>query len=159
MPSWHRDNWSYPSTLSFNFSCLVHPLTIHNQNIKEHLFGSSPFNTWLKANLMNHENLFLNISWSTIFTFTCWTLWKNCNKRKKKFSSTSFLAWYIEHGNWIYQSDCPIFSHQNIPNKSLHQLASTPKDLSLNLILMGLLILLHKEEVHVEFFVTTMVIG
>lgn len=45
-------------------------------NCQENLLKGSPFKLWLKSNLTDNTNMFLNISWSSIFAFSGWLLWK-----------------------------------------------------------------------------------
>lgn len=48
------------------------------------LFNKDPIHHWLHENLTTECTLFINIPWSTIFAYSCWTLWKNRNCRQIK---------------------------------------------------------------------------
>lgn len=45
------------------------------------IFNDKSINDWLFSNLTNPELVFINKSWPTVFSFTCWHHWKNHNSR------------------------------------------------------------------------------
>lgn len=56
------------------------------------LLRDIPLQDWLKPNFQDISLLFINIPWNTLFSFTCWFLWKHRNKRAILNDNPSHLS-------------------------------------------------------------------